>query len=178
MLNLTQCFITTLKYGVLLFITSSAQASLLGYSFTGTVDSGSLNGEILNGQFTFNDAALTHSGFESLSLLSFSLDFHAANFSLANADTAPSVDFQDGTFLGLSYTDSSFDPGFSLVSGFIDTSDAYFAYTPTGLSAAGFGSLTYTASAVPEPEIIWSLLPALSGLAVFSRRKQAKILTV
>jgi hypothetical protein len=172
MLKLTKYFKSALVCGLLFFMTSSAQAALIGYSFAGTLDSGSLSGETFNGQFTFDDIGLANSGFQALSLSSFALNFHSTSFNAGNADTTPTVDFQDGTFLGLSYTNSSFDPGFSLVSGFADSSSAYFAYTPTN-GIAGFGSLSFTnLTAVPVPAAIWLFGSALAGFGAINRRKR------
>lgn len=176
MLKQTRYLVAAATCGALLLTASSVQASLLSYTFTGTADSGSLNGQILSGEFTFNDAGLSSSGFASLSLSSLSLNFNASDFTLADADadSVTSVDFMDGVFLGLSYTVSGFDPSFSLVSGLFDSSDAYFAYTPTALTAAGFGSLTYTqqSSVIPAPGALWLFGSALPGLAVLLRKQR------
>jgi hypothetical protein len=164
MLKLTTNFKSAMVCGLLFFMTSSAQAALIGYSFTGTLDSGLYSGETYNGQFIFDDT--------SLSLSSFALNFHNTSFNAGNADTTPTVDFQHGTFLGLSYTNSSFDPGFSLVSGFADSSSAYFAYTPTN-GIAGFGSLSFTnLTAVPVPAAIWLFSSAMAGFGAINRRKR------
>jgi hypothetical protein len=172
MLKLTKNFKSAMVCGLLFFMTSSAQAALTGYSITGTLDSGSLNGETFNGQFTFDDTGLAGSGFQSLSLSSFALNFHNTSFNTGNADTVPTVDFQDGTFLGLSYTNSLFDPSFSLVSGFANSSSAYFAYTATN-GSSGFGSLNFTnLTAVPLPAAVWLFGSALAGFGAITRRKR------
>ena len=172
MLKLTKNFKSAMVCGLLFFMTSSAQAALTGYSITGTLDSGSLNGETFNGQFTFDNTGLVNSGFESLSLTSFALNFHNTIFNAGNADTVPTVDFQDGAFLGLSYTNSLFNPNFSLISGFTDSSDAYFSYTPTS-GSSGFGSLTFTTlTAVPLPAAVWLFGSALAGFGAITRRKR------
>lgn len=176
MLKQTRYFVAALMCGALLLMTASAQAALLSYTFSGTADSGALNGETLAGEFTFNDAGLNSSGFASLSLSSLKLNFNATDFALADADAGSltTVDFMDGVFLGLSYTVSAFDPSFSLVSGLIDSTDAYFAYTPTALTAAGFGALTYTqqSSVIPVPGALWLFGSALPGLAVLLRKQR------
>jgi hypothetical protein len=172
MLKLTTNFKSAMVCGLLFFMTSSAQAALIEYSFTGTLDSGLLSGESFNGQFTFDDSGFANSGLQGLSLSSFALNFHNTSFNAGNADTTPTVDYQDGTFLGLSYTNSLFDPGFSLVSGFTNSSEAYFAYTPTN-GNAGFGSLSFTnLTAVPLPAAIWLFGSALAGFGAINRRKR------
>jgi hypothetical protein len=172
MFKLTKTVKSAMVCGLLFFITSSAQAALTGYSYTGTLDSGLFVGEAFNGQFTFDDAGLASSGFQSLSLSSFALNFHNSSFNAGNADFTPTVDFQDGTFLGLSYTNSLFDPSFSLVSGFASSLDAYFAYTPIN-GSSGSGSLNFTSlTAVPLPAAVWLFGSVLAGFGAINRRKR------
>jgi hypothetical protein len=159
----------TLVAGVTLFAAAFAQASTVDYVFNGTADSGSLIGESYSGSFSFDDTGLLLTGSESAALQSLSLRFLATDFDLASSASA-TADFQDGVFLGLSYTVDAFDPSFSLVSGLADTADAYFAYTPA-VGAAGFGSVSY--SVVPVPAGLALLPGGWAVLAGFRRRTRA-----
>lgn len=147
-----------------LFLSASAsEAGVIHYTFSGSVDFGALLGESYSGTFSFDDAGLTGTGSESLPLLGLSFGFHSGSFDENSGSGTPTVDFLDGVFLGLSYDVTGFDPDFSFVSGSLDTSDAYFAYTPdNGTDPAGFGSLVY--SPVPVPGTL--ALLAVGGLAL------------
>ena len=165
-------FSTTKAAGLaiaLLFCADSSQANSVNYTFNGAIDFGALNGETYSGQFSFNDAGLTPSGFKSLVLDSLSFSFHGGSFGLANAAATPTADFQNAMFLGISYTVNAFDPAFSLNAGFVDTSDAYFSYTPIH-GIAGYGSVTFTPKPVPLPPSLWLVLGGLAGLVGFESR--------
>ena len=79
------------------------------------------------------------------------------------------ADFENAMFLGISYTVNAFDPAFSLNAGFVDTSDAYFSYTPIH-GIAGYGSVTFTPKPVPLPPSLWLVLGGLAGLVGFESR--------
>jgi hypothetical protein len=149
---------------------NSTQASMVYYDFNGAIDYGSLVGETYAGHFSFNDAGLAHTGFESVTLKSLSFNFLASNFGLANAAATATADFQDCTFLGVSYTVNTSNPTFSLYSGSLDTSDAGFAYTPSS-GVAGYGSVTFTAT-VPEPEKYAMMLLGAAMVSFQIKRKQ------
>ena len=157
----------------LLFGASSVQASVVTYLLSGTTDSGDLTGQSYTGQFSFDDASLSGFAFESVALSTLSFTFQSTSFGLGNAAWTPTADFQDGQFLGVSYTVSAFDPEFSLISGSLDASDAYFAYTPSA-GLTGYGSVTYTLAApVPVPGAIWLMVSALPAVGAFVRRRHS-----
>ncbi len=145
-------------------LTTAAHAD---YQFSGAIDAGPQTGQAFTGSFDYDASGLTSSGFESLSLTAFSMDFLAMHFSLNAAATA---DFQDGVFLGLSYTTS--DAGFDLnmVSGSMDTTDAYLYYNPVN---GNLSSGNYQVTRLPEPASLALTLGALGGAGWFSRRRKA-----
>jgi len=159
---------TALIGGACIFAAAAAEASTITFVFDGTTDSGSLAGESYSGNFGFDDSGLTLSGFESVPVQSLAFSFLATDFGLDSASA--SADFQDGVFLGLSYTVAEFDPRFSLIAGLADSSDAYLAYTPS-TGSAGFGSVRYTV--VPLPAGLVLLPGGLALLASFRRRPEA-----
>jgi hypothetical protein len=150
--------LAAVSFGLLFAAIAPAQAAVQNYTFSGTIDAGSLLGESYAGSFSFDDAALTGAGAEWLAVDSLSMNFMGGNFTQDDA-VAPSiaeVGYYDGAFLGLSFSvDAAANP-FTFVTGSVDTSDAFFA------TDSSSGSLTY-AAAVPEPRD-WMLMLAGIGL--------------
>jgi len=158
--------------GLLLLGATSVQAATNTYTFSGTLDSGVLNGESFSGQFSFDDAALTGMGGEYQAVNTLNLNFHSQTYTQANAaiNTAAEVGFLDGTFLGLSFTVESADPKFSFIAGATDVIEASFAYVPSA-GISGYGTVAYTLVPVPEPKTYIMLLAGL-GLIGFVVRKR------
>ena len=144
----------------------AAQAAT--YSFSGMMDSGSLIGESLTGSLSFDNLGLTGNGFELFNLSDLSISFAGQTYTLANADVAPDVSYQDGVFLGLSYSASALAPQLAFIAGSVSADDAFVAYTMNGLDGAG--SISYTA-AVPEPESYAMLLAGLGLMGLVARRR-------
>ncbi|MEJ6006501.1 PEP-CTERM sorting domain-containing protein [Paucibacter sp. AS339] len=149
---------------------ASLASHAASFNFNVTLDSGPLLGQSFSGQYSYAEAVPSGEGFQSLQLTSFSLDFLGQNYGLADATAAPTADFKNGVFLGLSYQYDTPAVLLSLNSGSDDVSDAYFFYKPSLGEASGGG---FAISAVPEPST-WAL--GLAGLAVVGsiarRRRQ------
>lgn len=162
MIHFSNKFKAVVLVAVLGFGAGAGQAAPVNYNVSGAIDFGPLLGETYTGQFSFDDAPLTGSGNEFLSLASLDFTFLGNAFNQTNGAVSPEAAFFDGDFLGLSFNVNTFNPNFALISGFSNVSEASFSYD-NGTGSAGFGSLVYTVSAVPEPET-WTML--LSGLAL------------
>lgn len=160
----------TLLCTALMLGASTARASLVSYDFGGAIDFGTLAGQAYGGSLTYDAAVLSGVAAESLSLRSLNFRFLGQDLGPADGAADPTAEFQDGVFLGLSYTVAGFDPAFSFIAGSSDASDAYFAYTPSS-GVAGFGSVTYTPTAVPVPAAAWLLVSGAPMLAAVGRRR-------
>lgn len=145
----------------------AAQAAQQSFALNGQIDSGALIGQTYTGNFSFDDASLTGSGLEWLSIANLSVNFQSNIWTLADAVAPTEVAFDNGTFLGLSYSAGNSNVSFTFVPGTSALSEAFMAYD-TPLGASGSGSLITTA--VPEASS-WAL--ALSGLMLvgFLRRR-------
>lgn len=162
------CLTTVLCIGA-----NASHAASVNYDLSGAVDSGTLLGETYVGQLTFDDATLTGSSEEFLPVSTLNFNFLGSTFNRSQGAVLPEVAFLDGAFLGLSFNVSTFDPDFAVIPGVVNVTESYFAYGNGVVGNAGLGSLVYTVSAVPEPEIVTMLLfgVALVGYVVRGRRK-------
>lgn len=164
----------TIKHLAIIALLSTvlpAQAAVQAYSFSGAMDSGFYNGEAFSGSFTFDDTMVDSVGLDITSLLSLNMSFLNKNFTIVNSTATPDVSFQDGAFLGLSWSVDSPTPniGFTFNPGITGVDEAYVAYdTSAGLSGAG--SVIY--QAVPEPDAYAMLLAGLGLIGFSARRKR------
>lgn len=163
----------TLLASLVLLGTVPAQAALNTYNFSGSLDSGALTGEIFTGQFSFDDAALVGMDSEYLNVNTLNLNFHSHAYTQADAAAATEVAFMDGIFLGLSFAVESADPKFALSPGFLDATNAYFAYQPS-VGTSGYGSIVYALAPVPVPvpATFAMLLAGLGSLGFIARKRR------
>lgn len=156
--------------GALLLLAPPSEAAPVSYYINGVVDSGLLAGETYNGKLIFDDALLTHSGPESIALSFLSFNFLSTAYYIADGDFPPTADFQDGVFLGISYSVSASDPLFALVSASgsgLAGDTAYFSYHSKS-GDSGFGSLSFVA----EPLSIALVGMGLASMSLQSRRSK------
>jgi hypothetical protein len=164
---------TSLALGLLVSDFNPVRAAIITYDVNISPISGPLSGSPLSGFFSFNDSALTNAGNESLPVSGFSLTFEGTNYSQIDDPTA-SVDFFDGSFLGLNYAVDV--PGFTFVSGSFTSSlqDAYFAYDlgPVGQNGEGDVDYSLRIASVPEPKTNAGVLAliALGTISVLKRK--------
>lgn len=147
----------------------AASAHAATFSFSGVIDAGPLatDNVSFSGSYDVDTSALTGVGFESLTLSAFSLNFLLNDYTLAAGATA---DYQDGVFLGVSYSFSDASHTLNMTSGSLDLSDAYLHYTPAGgIESSG----SYSVTAVPEPETYALMLGGLGLVGWMARRRKA-----
>ncbi|HEX2010394.1 MAG TPA: PEP-CTERM sorting domain-containing protein, partial [Roseateles sp.] len=144
----------------------NAQAA--AYSFSGQLDDGPLAGLGFGGQFSYDELALSGSGYEFLDLSAWTLNVLGQNFSSATTPASPQAAFWDGQFVGLNGTFASGAYEVTLADGVVDFSGAYLGYrTPAG---EGFGS--YSVTAVPEPSSWLMSLAGLAAIGAVARRRK------
>jgi len=149
----------------------AAQAAIQTWNFSGTVESGSLLGQTYAGAFSFDDAGLTGGvDTEYLLVSSLSMTFSGTAYSLTDELAPTEAAFENGSFLGMTFSAANFTfiPGLGGSVG-----DAYFAYDATLPALSGTGNVVY--APVPEASTYGMLLAGLGlvGFAV-ARRKPAR----
>ena len=149
-----------------------ATAANITYDFTVTPDFGPLLGESYAGSFTFNDTNLIGFGEEFITVDSFSFSFLGVDYTEADgAAEEPEATFFDGSFLGLGFSEDDF----SFIAGFLDLSEAFFAYDLA--AGSGTGDIIYTQvpdqKSVPEPASVLALLAIGAAGATSARRRQS-----
>ncbi|MDO9450636.1 MAG: PEP-CTERM sorting domain-containing protein [Rugosibacter sp.] len=154
----------------LMIAAPAAQAAVQAYNFNGSFDSGHFNGESFIGTFQFDDAPLTGIGDEWLSVDSLLMSLLGNSFSLANADALTEVTFSNGQFLGLSYSATTTNIGFSVLPGYASLGESFIAYD-TNLGSSGAGDVIY--APIPEPSD-WMLMLAGLGLVGFMAARHRK----
>jgi PEP-CTERM motif len=151
----------------------TAQAAVQNYNFSGTLESGSFIGLTYSGSFSFDDLGLTGLGSEWLAVDSLSMSLNNATYTLADAAAPAEAAYFDGSFVGLSYSNTAGDPLFSLVAGNAALSEAFIAYDPAvGLS--GTGNIAFAVAPIPEPETYAMLLAGLGMIGLAARRRRAE----
>jgi hypothetical protein len=131
----------------------AAQAATRIWDFSGTVESGSLLGQTYAGVFVFDDAGLTGSATtEYLDVSGLDMTFNSTAYSLADELAPTEAAFENGSFLGMTFSAANFTfiPG---VGGSL--SDAFLALDD------GTANVVY--APVPEPRD-WLLMLAGLGL--------------
>ena len=158
-------------------VVETAQGATVTYTLEGTVTSGPLLTQTYSGIFSFDDASLTGSGDEFLTVDTIFVNFNGSTFTKADATVPPEVSFFEGDFLGLSFSVSQDTPplSFSFIPGFFDVTESFVSYEENTL--AGDGNVIYSQISVPESSSILGLFGfGLYGLAVFFKQKSpAKI---
>ncbi|MBT3069124.1 PEP-CTERM sorting domain-containing protein [Rhodoferax sp. U11-2br] len=147
----------------------AAQAAIQNYSFSGLIDSGAYIGQTFSGSFSFDDATLTNLSDEWIPVNQMTMSFLGNNYTLAEASGTVEVNYNYGTFLGLSYSAGTTTEGFTLITGYSNISEAYLAYD-TQLGDSGAGSVIY--APVPEPETYALLLAGLALMSGIARRRK------
>jgi hypothetical protein len=160
----------TLSAITLVLAVPASQAASVGYSFSVSIDSGSLAGQSFAGSFSYDDAQVpvpNPFGGDLFELSSFDFSFVGGPFAKADLDYAGAV-LDNGSFIGLELGDATF--AFLPASGPFAASFAY----DFGLNGAGNGSIVYTPrmTELPEPGTAWLAAGLLAGLAGVRRRSR------
>jgi hypothetical protein len=148
----------------------AAQAAIQTWNFSGTVESGSLIGETYSGLFSFDDAGLTGTDSEYLTVSSLSMLFNSTAYTLVDELATTEVAFDNGNFLGMTFSADNF----TFIHGWADTSDAYFAYDATFPALSGTGNVVY--APVPEPRDWMLMLAGLGLVGVMVERSRRRSL--
>jgi PEP-CTERM motif len=163
-MNITQLVTRSARTAALtlaLGLAGAAQASIVNYTFSVTIDFSAapevaLN-DVFHGSFSYDDSSFTEDpinfpGERFYALQSFSFSFNNVSFGLP--DVTGDAVTQGGSFAGLDVG----GPGFSFIP---DASGPYFAFDINGRSGTGLVNNTLLVQQVPEPGAL-----ALSALAL------------
>lgn len=164
---------STLAALVIAAATLPAQAATQSYTFTGVLDSGAYLGESFSGSFSFDDAPLTGSGVEVLSLDAVSILFHGQTYALNDAAVPPDAYFVDGVLFGLDYTWDAAFPTFSVIAGSTSVDESFLAYDTALIGGSGAGSIEYI-NAVPDSPGLWLAFAGLGVLGTQRLRRRAR----
>ena len=143
---------------------SAAQANT-SYNFGGVVEDGVLAGQSFSGQFSFDETLLAATP-DYLMPSTLTLTFNGTVYTLATAlDGSIGIAFDAGKPVGIDAVWGNDANGLVLSSGF---GSPYLADT-----AGNFGSVTISASPVPEPAS-WALgLAGLAAIGLLMNRRRA-----
>jgi hypothetical protein len=146
----------------------AGQAAPVVVNFQSTpFDGGSLIGQSISGQFSYDDATLD-AGTWSLPLLSLSFSLGGQGYTLDGAEAGTTgVFFDAGNLVGVNAVYSGAARSVELSPAF----GAPYVFYQSSVSDYGYANLSFSTAAVPEPESYALLLVGLGALAVVTRRK-------
>jgi len=154
-----------------------AQAAIVDYTFSGSIDDGFYTGQAFTGNFSFDDSSLTSSFSGVVNVSNINFNFLGTTFTESNflVGANPTVAFDSGVFSGLEWSYDSINPivNFTFVSATPNT-PAFLTYGPAvGNAGAGNGTVNfYEVAAVPEPETYAMFLAGLGLMGFVARRKK------
>jgi hypothetical protein len=124
--HLTLITIAAISAGSIAIQTNKTNAATIAYDIKVNNLDGSLSGNEFTGSFSFDEATLTRTGSELISIDDLDFEFQGTVFTENDEITSSAVvEFFEGDFLGLSY---SVDADFSFIPGFFSLSESFFAY--------------------------------------------------
>lgn len=148
----------------------ASQAATVVVNFQSTAfDGGSLVGQSFNGQFSYDDSALSASTW-TLPLLSLSFSLGGQSYTLGQADAGTTgAAFEAGSLIGVNAVYAGGVRSIELVSGF----GTPYAFYQQGSGNYGYADLSFSTAAVPEPESYALMLAGLALVGFMARRRKA-----